>query len=117
MAFNIGAWGAIFNPRDRVLLVKRDYGKRNWVLPGGSVESGESPMEAVSREVEEETSLIVELRRLSGIYYNPELDMLLAIRSFSYIYPSALGFLIVCSFYLSWALPDLPSFLLFDVCR
>ena len=34
---------------------KKDY----WVFPGGGVESGEQPMEAVKREIKEETSLEV----------------------------------------------------------
>ncbi len=72
----IAAWGAIFDQQRRVLLVKRDYAKRNWILPGGTVEAGESPMGAACREVEEETGLLVEVRHLCGIYYNAELDML-----------------------------------------
>ncbi len=76
MASEIAAWGALFDQQGRVLLVKRDYGKRNWILPGGTVESGESPMEAARREVQEETGLIVEVRHLCGIYYNAERDLL-----------------------------------------
>lgn len=41
---------------DRVLLCQLTY-KRDWDLPGGVVEVGESPQLAVSREVEEELSL------------------------------------------------------------
>jgi len=42
--------------RGRVLLCSLTY-KRDWDLPGGVVEVGESPQEAVSREVAEELSL------------------------------------------------------------
>jgi RimJ/RimL family protein N-acetyltransferase/8-oxo-dGTP pyrophosphatase MutT (NUDIX family) len=42
----------------RVLLCRLTY-KNDWDLPGGVVEVGESPQEAVSREVEEELALAV----------------------------------------------------------
>ena len=41
---------------------------RAWELPGGSVEEGEAPEEAVVREVEEETGLVVRVERLVGTY-------------------------------------------------
>ena len=51
----------------RVLLChRRDLNV--WNLPGGGVESGELPNEAVVREVQEETGLEVVIERLVGIY-------------------------------------------------
>lgn len=47
----------------RVLLCQLTY-KRDWDLPGGVVEVGESPQVAVQREVEEELGLSVEPRGL-----------------------------------------------------
>ena len=44
------------DPDDRVLLCNLTY-KRDWDLPGGVVEVGESPQGAVAREVEEELAL------------------------------------------------------------
>ena len=44
------------DPEDRVLLCRLTY-KNDWDLPGGVVEVGESPQEAVSREVKEELGL------------------------------------------------------------
>jgi RimJ/RimL family protein N-acetyltransferase len=44
------------DPDDRVLLCQLTY-KRDWDLPGGVVEVGESPQLAVAREVEEELAL------------------------------------------------------------
>lgn len=41
---------------------------RAWELPGGSVEPGELPAQAVVREVEEETGLEVRVSRLLGWY-------------------------------------------------
>jgi 8-oxo-dGTP pyrophosphatase MutT (NUDIX family) len=50
------AQGLLRDPRGRVLLCELTY-KPDWDLPGGVVESGESPREAVVREVEEELGL------------------------------------------------------------
>jgi len=47
------------DPAERVLLCQLTY-KRDWDLPGGVVEVGESPRLAVAREVEEELSLTIE---------------------------------------------------------
>lgn len=48
---------------DRVLLCQLTY-KRDWDLPGGVVEVGESPQVAVAREVTEELGLEIESRDL-----------------------------------------------------
>jgi 8-oxo-dGTP diphosphatase len=65
--FTIGAFAMIFDDQGRVLLChRRDIDV--WNLPGGGVESGELPTEAVTREVMEETGLEVEIERLVGVY-------------------------------------------------
>jgi 8-oxo-dGTP diphosphatase len=65
--FTIGAFGIIFDEQKRVLLVhRRDYDL--WNLPGGTLEVFESPINAVIREVKEETGLEVEVSKLLGIY-------------------------------------------------
>ena len=51
-----------------ILLVKQNYGKRYWSLPGGVVETGESISHAAIREVKEETGLEIEIRRVVGLY-------------------------------------------------
>jgi len=48
----------IRDEQERVLLCQLTY-KRDWDLPGGVVEVGESPRLAVSREVEEELALTI----------------------------------------------------------
>jgi ADP-ribose pyrophosphatase YjhB (NUDIX family) len=47
----------------RVLMCQLTY-KRDWDLPGGVVEVGESPQEAVSRELDEELGVRIEAGRL-----------------------------------------------------
>lgn len=64
----------IFDRRGRLLLQQRSDGGQ-WGLPGGSVEIGESVRDAVTREVREETGLIVAVRRLVGVYSMPSLQL------------------------------------------
>jgi ADP-ribose pyrophosphatase YjhB (NUDIX family) len=65
--FTIGTFAIIFDDQDRVLLChRRDLDV--WNLPGGGVESGELPTEAIIREVKEETTLEVVIERLVGVY-------------------------------------------------
>ena len=61
---------------DAILLVKQDYGKRYWSLPGGMVESGESVDQAAIREVKEETGLDIRVKRVVGLYSKPSEDAL-----------------------------------------
>lgn len=53
--------------KTKVLLVKRKD-IPVWVLPGGGIEIGETPEEAVVREVFEETGLEIKIERKSGEY-------------------------------------------------
>ncbi|OWA02513.1 NUDIX hydrolase [Streptomyces sp. CS227] len=50
---------------DRVLLAHHRSG--NWTLPGGGVEAGEDPFDAVTRELAEETGLVGVVERLLGV--------------------------------------------------
>ena len=55
---------------DQILLarwVSQDGTDRHWTLPGGKVEHGEDPFEAVVREVAEETGYVVEVVELLGV--------------------------------------------------
>ena len=71
--FTVGAFAIITDDNNRVLLChRRDYDL--WNLPGGGVESGETPWAAVTREVFEETSLSIEPTQLLGIYVKPDSD-------------------------------------------
>ena len=71
----LGAAAIILNEAGHVLLVKQSYDHFNWEIPGGA-EIGESIVETALREVREETGLLVEAERTTGIYYEPALDFL-----------------------------------------
>ncbi len=62
--------GAVLVHEGKVLLIRR--GKEplrgRWVVPGGTVELGETLREALVREVEEETGLTVEPRALLAVF-------------------------------------------------
>jgi len=61
--------GGVVILRGRVVLVRR--GKEplrgRWLIPGGAVEAGETLKEAVVREVEEETGLLVRPREMLAV--------------------------------------------------
>lgn len=67
MIMSPGATALIFNEKGQILVQKRkDDG--TWNLPGGAYEPGEEPAETMMREVYEETGLIIEPKRLIGVY-------------------------------------------------
>jgi 8-oxo-dGTP diphosphatase len=66
-----GVAAVIFDRDGRVLLIRENYDRKRWSLPGGTVEDGESLEEAAIRETLEETELVVEIEHLIGSY---ELD-------------------------------------------
>jgi 8-oxo-dGTP diphosphatase len=69
MKHPVPAVGAIILRGDEILLVKRggEPGLGRWSAPGGSVELGETLVEATAREVMEETGLEVEIGALAGV--------------------------------------------------
>lgn len=70
----VGVFAAVFDDKNRILLVKIRYGSRNWTLPGGHLENNESPSEGVKREVLEETGYVVDVENLVSVYSSPEKD-------------------------------------------
>ena len=70
---SVGCSAVIFDTaRQKILLTRRSDNGR-WCLPGGHMEAGESAAEACIREVEEETGLQVQIRRLIGVYSSPHM--------------------------------------------
>lgn len=59
-SYTLGAQARIEREDGRVLLVKASYRWR-WGMPGGLMDTGESPEQAVLREVKEETGLDIVL--------------------------------------------------------
>jgi ADP-ribose pyrophosphatase YjhB (NUDIX family) len=55
---------------DRLLLVRRgvDPGKGLWALPGGYMDAGEMPEDALHREIAEEVDLAITVHELLAIY-------------------------------------------------
>jgi 8-oxo-dGTP diphosphatase len=64
----VAAYGVCINEDDEILLARwiGPKGKR-WILPGGGIDHGEHPHDAVIREFEEETGFTIEVLRLLGI--------------------------------------------------
>ena len=59
---------------DSILLIKRKNPPFGWALPGGFVDYGESPEDAVIREVKEETNLKFNIIRQLKTYGDPKRD-------------------------------------------
>jgi 8-oxo-dGTP diphosphatase len=74
MMATIGVFAVIFDEEERILCVRLNYGAKNWTTPGGRVEPGESPVEALKREVFEETGCSVKPTGLIGVYAKPFAD-------------------------------------------
>lgn len=67
MDIRVAAYGVIVE-RDRILLAHWNEGGRSgWTLPGGGIDPGEDPVDAVVREIAEETGYAAVAGELLGI--------------------------------------------------
>ena len=67
MDIRVAAYGVIVDG-DRILLAHWNEGGRSgWTLPGGGIDPGEDPVDAVVREIAEETGYAAEAGELLGI--------------------------------------------------
>jgi 8-oxo-dGTP pyrophosphatase MutT (NUDIX family) len=73
-----GVAAVIRDSSGRLLLQEKSSGE-GWSLPAGAIEPGESPEQAIVREVLEETGLVVTPKEILGVFGG---------RDFRYVYPS-----------------------------
>ncbi|MFI0965750.1 NUDIX domain-containing protein [Streptomyces sp. NPDC021080] len=66
----MAAGALFFDPGGRVLMVEPTY-KDYWDIPGGYVETGESPLQAAGREIREELGITPVLGRLLAVDWAP----------------------------------------------
>lgn len=62
--FNIRVTGILIEDEKLLLVKQKVSDKRNWSLPGGKLEQGETIEQGIIREMKEETGLDVEIIRL-----------------------------------------------------
>jgi 8-oxo-dGTP pyrophosphatase MutT (NUDIX family) len=69
-AMTLGVRAMVIDERGRVFLVKHSY-VSGWHLPGGGVEPGETIVQAVARELQEEGNIdLTEPPQLHGVFFN-----------------------------------------------
>lgn len=70
-SYTVGAISLIERSDDSILLVRQVY-RRHWGIPGGLLQRGEEPVDAVRRELMEEIGLAVDLLGEPAVVVDPE---------------------------------------------
>ncbi len=69
----MGAGALFFNNDNKFLIVKPTYGKE-WEIPGGNIEEGESPFNSLKREVKEELGIDINEAGVLCVEYRANID-------------------------------------------
>ncbi len=66
----LGVRAVVLDDRGQVFLIRHTY-VPGWHLPGGGVETGETALEALTRELQEEACIAIDgPPRLAGVFFN-----------------------------------------------
>jgi 8-oxo-dGTP diphosphatase len=69
MDLRVAAYAVVMDDDGRILLAHwNEKGRSGWTMPGGGLEPGEDPQEAVRREVREETGYKVSVGQILGVH-------------------------------------------------
>ena len=63
----MGADAVVYNENGHILLIRRQ-GDGTWAIPGGGIDMGATPAEAVLKELWEEAGMRGQVKRLLGVY-------------------------------------------------
>lgn len=66
--------GIVEMDEKHIIIIERKYPPLGFAIPGGFVDYGESTENAIMREMREELSIRTGVRRLLGVYSNPDRD-------------------------------------------
>ena len=65
--FTVTAGAIVMDSGNRVLLLQHRFRAGSaWGIPGGFIEAGEQPLDAMKRELQEEVGLIIESAKVAG---------------------------------------------------
>lgn len=69
------SYGIILNGENQIVLAYNSDSE-NWILPGGTIEKGETPIQTLIREVYEETAVVVNEASIQPAFYQEIYEMI-----------------------------------------